>query len=263
MAAIPTSPLAKAGGALLNSGNNLIKPPKAPKPIPLKPGVGQAGSALTNLAGKLSQPQQASTANPPANPAGASAGGAGGAPSDLDSTYYQNVANYLYKTNNSINADQAKIGNDQTALQTALGTLAYQQPRDQLALEQKANAGGGLFSSVYSQNLGNLNQKYLTSQNADTTKYGGDIQALATAIANLQGGLPLYESGQAEASAGRAATLAANAAPPAATPAPVLTNARVANPVRPANVPANAVYGGSKSPGSNYKGVGGGWWVKQ
>lgn len=37
---------------------------------------------------------------------------------------------------------------------------------------------------------------------------------------------------------------------------------RVANPVRPKNVPANAVYGGNVSPGKNYKGVGAGWWVK-
>lgn len=38
---------------------------------------------------------------------------------------------------------------------------------------------------------------------------------------------------------------------------------RVANPVRPKNVPANAVYSGNVSPGSNYKGVGAGWWVKK
>jgi hypothetical protein len=38
---------------------------------------------------------------------------------------------------------------------------------------------------------------------------------------------------------------------------------RVANPVRPKNVPKNAVYAGNVSPGSNYKGVGAGWWVKK
>lgn len=38
---------------------------------------------------------------------------------------------------------------------------------------------------------------------------------------------------------------------------------RVANPVRPKNVPASAVYSGNKAPGTNYKGVGAGWWVKK
>lgn len=217
------SPLVTAGSALSKAGQ-VTKPPKlapgvgmagsallkpqTPKPVKLSPGVSAAGSALgvPNLAGKLaggssSAGQAAGGTQTPAPTAGA-----GGSP--LDSTYYQNIADYLFKTQNSINADQAKQTADSTALQGALGQLNYQQPRDQLSLEQKANAGGGLFSSVYGQNLGNLNQKYLTAQNNDTTKYGGDIQSLAATIAGLQGSIPLYNAGQAEASATRAASAA-------------------------------------------------------
>ena len=220
----PKPPTIAAAGTGLLKG---ITPPKPPK-VTLAAGLSQAGSALTNpsLTSGLS--------------ANAAATGAGNAPSpatttggtDLDSTYYNNIANYLFKTNNSINADQAAQTNDQVALQGALGQLAYAQPRDQLALEQKANAGGGLFSSVYGQNLGNLNQKFLTEQNADTTKYNGDIQALAAKIAALQGSIPLYNSSEAEASATRAAALAAkNPAAGEPAPAPAAAAAPAAAPV--------------------------------
>lgn len=199
----PTAPpkppsIGKAGTGLLNATL-----PKPTKPTKLVAGTGAAGSALAG--GATQNLTQATAASAPAAAVG---GGPGPSPSDLDSTYYQNVNNYLFNTGNKINADQLKSAADQTALQSALGQLAYAQPRAELALEQKANQTGGLFSSVYGQNLGNLNQKYLTEQNADTTKYNGDIQSLANAIAALQGGIPAYESDQAAASAQRAATAA-------------------------------------------------------
>jgi hypothetical protein len=140
-------------------------------------------------------------------------------PSPLDSTYYGNVGDFLFKTGNEINADHLKQTNLDTALQNAIGQFNYQQPRDSLALEQRANAGGGLYSSVYDQNLGNLTHSYTDRRTAAQTSHDQQYQSLAAAIAALQGSIPLYEQGQADAS-GQRATLAAENNPALGAPAP-------------------------------------------
>ena len=148
---------------------------------------------------------------PTPRPTGGGKGGkgGGGGPSPLDAEYYQNVANYLFRTNNSIaNANQA-IGLDRTALQAALGQLGYQQPRSDLALEQQANQNGALYSSAYGQNLANLNYQYAGREAGLTNSANDKIAQLAQQIAQLRGGIPLYENAQAYLAAQRAAAAAA------------------------------------------------------
>lgn len=209
-------PAAKGpGSALLGLAGNLTKQPAAP-----------AVSGYFNAQGTptfynaVTQPQtqqaiQSSLqAQQPA--AGASAqptGAASAAGSPLDSTYYNQVADYLNKTGNSIAADQAKIGNYDTSLQTTLGNLAYQQPRDALALMQKANANGGLFSSVYGQNQGNLQHAYAEKQTAAQQSHDQNVNALTTEIGQLQASEDPNSPtmlGYALASGQRAATAAGN-----------------------------------------------------
>ena len=193
----------KAGTAVLGAGTLS------------KPSVGTAGSALLGGANKLTQPQTPATATP-----APAAGGGGSSGSPLDATYFQNIADNAFKVNNQINALNLTGSNDQTALQTALAALAYQQPRDQLALEQKANQGGGLYSSVENMNQANLVHSYATKQTADQTNYQNAIAKIASQIAGLQGGIPIYNQGQALASGQRAAVQAQNNPGLAAPPAP-------------------------------------------
>lgn len=222
----------------------------APKPAaPPKPVTGYANWNTTGYTGAGAQPGPQGfkvqpgvggtpTATPGAGAAGAPAAPAPPAPSGLDSTYYTNVANNLFKAQNSITADQQAETANNTALQTALGQLAYAQPRAQLALEQKANVGGGLYSSVYDQNLGNLNNTYLQKEGADTTAAGGKNAALEAKIAALFGSIPLYNTAQASDSAGRAAVLAA--ANPAAGQTPILPPAPAPAPAPAAKAPVKA-----------------------
>jgi hypothetical protein len=138
------------------------------------------------------------------------------------------VAAHDLGVNNQINALNLRDSNNLTALQTALGNLAYQQPRDQLALEQRANAGGGLYSSVEGQNQANLAHTYLGKQTAAQTSYDQAHSGIAGQIAALQGGVQTYDTQEALASAARAAAAAQNnpdagattSAPPAPAPAP-------------------------------------------
>lgn len=239
MAGFAFQSLANTGTGGLPKPGQLPKPPAPPKPPGFriggallkaggvsKPSVGTAGSSLMNLAGKLSQKQPGATQPAPA--AAAAPSGAADQPSPLDSTYDQNVNDFLFKTNNSINSDQAKIAAANIAYQNALGQLAYQQPRDALALEQKANANGGLFSSVYDQNQANLQHAYSLKQAAAQSSHDNSVNSLTAAIAALQGEIPLYEASQAEAAAQRAAQLAQNnpalGAPPPAAAAPVASS---------------------------------------
>lgn len=141
--------------------------------------------------------------------------------SPLDSTYFQNLASNNLKVGNQINGWTADIGNTQTALQSALAALAYQQPRDQLKTEQAANQRGALYSSVYDQDLGNLNNSYLTKQTGDTTAAGQKIAGYNTDISGAQQGQLLYNSGQYDDAVGRATKLAA--ANPATGQAPAVT----------------------------------------
>ena len=177
-----------------------------------------------------------------------------------DSTYYQNVADNQARIGNQINALNLQGTQDQTALQTALAALAYQQPRDQLAAEQAANRGGGLYSSVENLNQANLAHAYATRIDAANTTYSNEISRLAAQIAGLQGGETQYEHEQQTASGQRAATLAANAPAPAAPAAPAVPKVPAA-PTPPKNAPAGSRHTGPTPPGPRWRGLGGGWWA--
>lgn len=170
-------------------------PPPAPPRLAPRPGPspGAAPGAAGQAAGTSGTQTPASSSGTP-----------------LDATALSNIAENQFKANNSINSLNAQSGSDTTALQTALAQLAYQQPRDQLSLEQGANRNGALYSSVYNQNLGNLNHSYLTRQNAATDTNAQQQASIASQIQAILGGEPLYNQGQAAASGQRAITAAQN-----------------------------------------------------
>lgn len=145
-------------------------------------------------------------------------GAAPGLPGYLDSTYYGNVNQNEFNVNNKINALQLRDAIGSSNLQGTLGQLAYQQPRAELSLEQGANRGGGLYSSVYSQNLGNLNTGYADRASAAQSAYAGQLAQDASQIAGLQGGIPLFNDQQAAAAAQRASLQAQKNPASAETP---------------------------------------------
>lgn len=154
-----------------------------PKPTTLPPGLAPG----TTTAGHAPQPSVNSNSSSP----------------PIDATAASNIATHTFNTNNQINADQAQITNLGTNLANALAALAYQQPRDELGLEQGANARGALYSTAYNQNLGDLIHKYATQQNNLTTTEGQNVGALNAAISALQGSIPLYNNNQYALAAGR------------------------------------------------------------
>lgn len=234
------------------------QPPGLPKPgrLPKPPGFAQQRSqALAGASQAAAQNRQLSqgvSTKPPVPPqpstSGVSQGGGGAADSPLDATYYNDIANYLFKTNNSIAADQAKIAQNNTALQSALGQLNYQEPRSDLALNQGMNARGGLYSSVQQQGLADLGTKFATARTANTTHYGNLNQGLQSEIGNLQAtedpnsptmlafALASAQRAAAAAQANQALGAPAPALAPAPSPAPVAAAPSTANP-HPATMP--------------------------
>ena len=101
------------------------RPLAAPKPpgVPKPPSTARAPGAP----GQPAQP----TIPPVASP--------------LDASYFGNVAANQFKTNNQINSLNLNSALASQAMQAALAQLAYQQPKDELKLEQNANRGGGLY----------------------------------------------------------------------------------------------------------------------
>jgi hypothetical protein len=158
----------------------------------------------------------------------------------LDSTYYNNLAENQLKVNNSLNSLSSASQNNNTALQNALGQLAYQQPRDQLNLEEAANRRGALYSSVEGQQQGDLLNKYQTKQSGLTAANGQKQAAIAAQIQALQSGEKLYETGQYDAAVARAVKAAL--ANPATGQTPISTPAAPSVPTTSpakARVPAN------------------------
>lgn len=192
-----------------------------------------------------------STAPNPGAPATAPAQ----APAPTDSTdprdaqYYQNVADNQFKVNNQINALNLDRSNAQTALQSQLAQLAYQQPRDQLAMEQRANQAGSLYSSVEGQNQGNLAYQFAGRKGADQANEASTLDRLASQIAALQQGVPIYDQGQFLDSISRAAQAAA------ANPA---TGQGTAPPVTAPGTAAPTGGGGAHAGGHGGHGGGGG-----
>lgn len=127
--------------------------------------------------------------------------GPGGAAAQPPSPFYDatalaNIAQNMFNTNQKIAGLNAQISNAGINYQNQVGQLNYQQPRDQLAMMQGANSRGGLFSSVENQNQGNLVNKYDTARSADLQNFGNTWGSDLAQIADLQGGIRLYNQGQ-------------------------------------------------------------------
>lgn len=232
-----------AGAAFSPSSFNAVAGvPKPGKPTGPKPkGL---GATLAGLHNPLQHPGATMTFNPPSRqtapaptPPKASGTTTTPAQSPLDSTYYQQVAANQFKLNNQINSLGAQSQNDTTALQNALAQLAYQQPRDSLKLEQAANNRGALYSSPYTQDLGNLNNTYQTRQSADVQANAQKQAAIQAQIAALQQGEPIAEAGFYDDAVARAAKAAA--ANPA-TGQPTVPSPTPPKPTRP-SVPKGAL----------------------
>ena len=217
------------------------------KGLPNLGNAGKTGKGGTKAGSPPPPVPSATTAAPAAAPA------ATGSP--LDSTYYQNVAANNLKLGQSIAALNLQQSQGRTAEQTALGNIAYAQPRADLAAEQRANAGGGLYSSVYDQNLGTLNQGYQNQRTAATTNYQNLVDRIAGQISAQQANTGLQNTGEAAASTQRAATAAA-ANPALGQTAPTTPVARTP----PPGAPKGAKWAGPNKP-AGYHGIGGGWWA--
>lgn len=201
-----------------------------PQLVPSVPS--RQGHQFPATPGAAIPPQHAPTTVTPTQPPKTSATTTVPPASPLDATYYDNLAANNLKVGNTIAGLNTQIGDLGVGLQSALAQLAYQQPRDQLALEEKANQRGALYSSGYDQQLGDLNNTYLTKQSGLTTTEAQKVGALQAQIAGLQQGVPIYQAQQYDAAVLRAAKLAAanpalgapsgggGTAPPAAGPPP-------------------------------------------
>lgn len=186
-------------------GQSVLKAPKPPQGTSMRFGGGprQIGAGQRTLGA------QGPGAAPPSLATAPSQGqGAPGA-SGLDSTYYANTAQNAFNVGNQVNAINLRDAIAGTNLESALGQLAFTQPRDELKLEQGANQRGALYSSVYSQNLGDLNKGYADKQAGLQNAYASQLAQDASQIEALQGGIPLYNDQQAAGSASRASALAA------------------------------------------------------
>lgn len=191
------------------------------------PGQGSGFMGLTAAARPRVSPTQSAAPTTTATPT--SGGTSTGPSSPLDATYYANLAANQLKVGNQINGLTAQSQNANTALQAALGQLAYQQPRDQLRVEEAANNRGALYSSVEAQQQGNLLNQYQTKQSGLTSGNAEKQAAIAAQIAALQQGQPLYADQQYDDAVARAikaaasnpATGQATTASSPSTPAPV------------------------------------------
>ena len=209
-------------------------------PTPPKPVINPGG--VRKPAAPKAPPKPKVPAAPKVPALGAAAPVATPPPPPLDATYYSNTNANEFGVNNKITGLGQQSAASTQALQTALGNLAYQQPRQQLSLEQGANRRGALFSSVYDQQAGDLATQFANQRtqatNADTQRQ----QSVSQQLGALQAGIPIYNQQQALASALR--QIAAVAKNPA-------TGQPAAVPVAPK--PADPKAGG------HYVNVGGKW----
>lgn len=148
----------------------------------------------------------------------------------VDSTALGNIGQNTYDVNQRIGGIQLRDAQAGVALQQALAKLAYQQPRDALSLEQGANRGGSLYSSVYGQNQGDLQTRYANANTSAQTGYSNQMQGDAAQITGLQGGIPIYNAGQYAAAAQRG-SVAAQKDPSTGEPLPGTPVGRVAQSV--------------------------------
>ena len=195
-------PPPKLGGHYVQVGNNwqLIH---AVGPNQWAPGPVKGGTAPSRIP-MVAAPQPVKT--PAATPSVVKPPAAQ-QPSALDDTYFGNVAQNQFNVNQKQLALGQQSAASTQALNTALNQLAYQQPRDQLALEQAANRRGALYSTVYGQQSGDLGLKYATQRtgqiDADAARQTG-YQQQGKALSE---GIPIYNQRQALQSALRQAAL--------------------------------------------------------
>lgn len=201
--------------AFNNGGYAGLVPRQGGRPVPvnLLQAYGNMGGQLPGLtyrpgAGGAGQFVSSTPPKPATSPAAPGAQPSTGDP--RDATYYQNVAANQFKVNNEINALNLQGQQANTALQAQLAALDYQQPRSQLALEQRANAAGSLYSSAEGQRQGDLVHQFATQRGSDQTAYDNLASKIAGQISGLEQGVPIYNSGQYLAAAIRAAQAAAN-----------------------------------------------------
>jgi hypothetical protein len=121
----------------------------------------------------------------------------------LDATYFSNVNQNLFNTQNRINALNQQSAASTTALQNALGNLAYSQPRQSLALEQAANRRGALLTTPYQQSAADLGVQQYNARQGQITADASRQASIKAQIDALNQGIPLYNQGQAAASAAR------------------------------------------------------------
>lgn len=203
-----------AAGSFSTGFNALAGQPKPPKPGVTKTPK-PLGASLTGLHNPAQKPGaslvglQAPQKPPPTTPPKVSGTTTTSANSPLDSTYYQQLAGDQLRLQNQTNSLTADSQNSASALQSALAQLAYQQPRDSLKLEQGSNNQGALYSSAYTQNLGNLNNAYLGKQTAATTANTQKQASIAAQIAALNQAEPITEAGDYDAAVARASKNAA------------------------------------------------------
>jgi hypothetical protein len=225
-------------------GVGVTAPLAAPKPLPVPKGLaGQGSPRGVGVTVAPGAPPKVQSPNPTPNQhaealaggpqqqvsatsSGSSGGGGGGnAVAPLDATALANIANYIFKANQSL----ALLGNTDTqanaAYESTQAALAHQQPLDQLKLETAANSRGGLYSSAYGQQNANLGYAYATKLGSAQQKLASTLATDQLKQAGIEGGIPTYEQQQGAASASRLAALAAKAplqapVPKKASPAP-------------------------------------------
>jgi hypothetical protein len=210
-------------GGRMGPGRGPSAPPGG-RPVRVNGGVVGAGQNLAHPFGYgngSAPPGSPGAAPPPGSGGGGPPGAAPPSGPPLDSTYYLNVGQSQFGMNQKINALNQQGGYATEDLQSALAKLSYAQPRAELAQEQAANRQGGLYSSVYNQNLANMNYNYLGQKGGLQQGYDRGVAQRASDVAGLRGGENLYEIGQAYDSTQRATNAAAanpaiGLAPPAA-----------------------------------------------
>jgi hypothetical protein len=246
-----------------------IAKPAVPKPVNLAQAFGNKGGKLPGYTyGGGRHGTFAYTGSQPVNMAQAyqnMTSGSGGAstgpapaqiyrppaptPAPWDATAASNSASHLFDVNSKVAGLQQQEGYNNTALQAALGSLAYAEPRAELAAGENANRRGALFSSVYGQQLGDLINQYQGKQQGLTAQNTEKNAALDSQIAALLGGVPLYDAQQSADAGVRLSQQAANnPSVPTSTPPPAPKSAAPNLPPPPnARMLASKVPSGSRS----------------
>lgn len=204
--------MAFVGGARApgtGNGGAAYRPPRAPRPMVPSKIQKTRPLAPPKPVGLNSVAQQPSQATQPA------------APSPLDGTYFNTLAQNQFQANQTIAGLNAQSGNDRTALQESLRQMAVREPQIEQQATNVANSKGLLYSGALGNQIGNDQTAYTQNQAQANTRFSQAEAGRQSQIAGIQQGLPFGELTARLASIQRAATAAANsplAAPPAEVP---------------------------------------------